>query len=494
MSRQQKIQEIEILEALKTVRHDNLGRKVYESFYGWQRRFNKATADYSSCMLMAANQVGKSQTGCSIDSYHLTGEYPEDWEGHKFDFPPMLWLLGFSMEKTRDLLQAKLFGKMVNGEFEGGYIQKDKIVDHILATGTKGACREVRVQHKAGIATVQFWSYSQGQHAIMGDVVDWYHIDEEPRDAAIFPQVLTRTLNGDRGKGGKGILTFTPENGKTELVCQFMGDNFETEEGEEAQDFDIGSQYLQTATWDDAPHLSEEIKKKILSIYPAYQRDMRSKGIPLMGAGLIFEHDQKDISCQRFEIPNHWWLIDGMDFGWDHPQAHIQLAIDPDNGITYVTHAYKKSKTFAHDAWHVIKHWAEGVPTAWPQDGLQTRENGKEKRDFYIESDFDMCDDHATWEGGGVGVELGLVMMNKEFALGTLKVFSDLHEVFEEIREYHRKSMPSGISQIVKLKDDLIDAIRYAIMMRREAIQKVRLSEGYEDDYHDIRETNAGGY
>jgi len=62
MNRQQKIQEIEILEALKTVRHENLGKKVYESFYDWQRRFNKATAEFTACMLMAANQVGKCVT------------------------------------------------------------------------------------------------------------------------------------------------------------------------------------------------------------------------------------------------------------------------------------------------------------------------------------------------------------------------------------------------------------------------------------------------
>jgi len=60
----------------------------------------------------------------------------------------------------------------------------------------------------------------------MGDSVDWYHIDEEPKDQAIYPQVFTRTLTGDGGKGGKrgkGILTFTPENGRTEAVISFMG-------------------------------------------------------------------------------------------------------------------------------------------------------------------------------------------------------------------------------------------------------------------------------
>lgn len=69
-----------------------------------------------------------------------------------------------------------------------------------------------------GTATIQFWSYTQGQHAIMGDVVDWVHVDEEPKDQTIRPQLITRTINGDKLRGGRIIYTFTPENGRTELV------------------------------------------------------------------------------------------------------------------------------------------------------------------------------------------------------------------------------------------------------------------------------------
>lgn len=288
--------------------------KLYAGMYDWQHRFNAATAKNTASLLMAANQVGKTMTGCTIDAFHLTGDYPEDWEGHIFDFPPLLWLLGFSMEKTRDLLQKKLFGEYSENSFEGGYIPADRIVGHLAATGTPRACREVSVKHAKGVSRVQFWSYSQGQHALMGDVVDWYHIDEEPKDKTIYPQVLTRTLNGDRGKGGRGILTLTPENGKTELVCGFMD---EPQPG----------QYMQTATWNDAPHLSEDTRETILSQYPPYQRDMRSKGIPLMGSGLIFPVDEEQIKIDPFQIPDYWFVLNGMDFGWDHPQAHIQLVV-----------------------------------------------------------------------------------------------------------------------------------------------------------------------
>ena len=71
----------------------------------------------------------------------------------------------------------------------------------------------------------------------------------------------------------------------------------------------VESQYLQTATWDDAPHLSEEVKEATLAQYPAYQRDMRSKGMPLMGSGLIYEVSEEYLKIDPFEIPDHWFII-----------------------------------------------------------------------------------------------------------------------------------------------------------------------------------------
>ena len=437
-------------------------KRTYDSLYGWQHEFNAATADKIACMLMAANQVGKSRTGCAIDAYHLTGEYPDDWEGYKFDRPPMCWLLGYSGEKTRDLLQYKLFGRFSEGAFQGGMIPADKIIDWIGMTGTKGAMREIRVKHSKGISVCQFWSYSQGQHALMGDVVDWYHIDEEPKDPEIYPQVLTRTLNGDQGRGGRGILTFTPENGKTELVTQFMDTPGEGD-------------YLQTATWEQAPHLSEDAKRQILAKYPPYQRDMRSKGIPLMGSGLIYEVSEDDVSIKPFEIPDYWFVINGIDFGWDHPQAHIQLVWDRDADMFYVINAWKASKKQPYEAWHCVKPWAERVPVAWPGDGLQHKQQATGEavklKDLYGNEGFNMLPDRATFEDGGDGVWVGIMELNNLMASGRLKIVSVLFELFEEMRQYHTKSGPNGKIDIVKIKDDLLDAVRYAYMMRRYAIR-----------------------
>ena len=490
MNKEEKIRRIRLLQEDTKRKRSTRITRLYEAMYPWQKNFNKNTSSFEACMLMAGNQVGKSRTGCIIDAYHLLGDYPDDWEGHKFDSPPLVWCLGYSGEKTRDLLQKKIAGDLDSSvkKMTGGYVPQERILGYKGMAGTTGAVREVTVEHKSGGASViQFWSYSQGQHALMGDVVDWYHIDEEPEDHEIYPQVLTRTINGDRGRGGRGILTFTPENGKTELVCQFMDD---IEEG----------MYIQRATWDECPHIAPEQQTKMLAKYPPYQRDMRKNGDPLMGEGLVYAYPMDKISCKRFEIPDHWWLINGMDFGWKHPQAHVQLAIDPETEAVYVTHAWKGSEVQPHDAWDIVKPWCEKVPTAWPHDGSQHKIQGENKdamtnRELYEEKGWYMLSDHAHWPEGDMGVDFGLMEINKLMSQGKFLIFDDLEEVFAEQREYHTKLLANGLSRIVKVKDDLLDAIRYAFMMARFAEQKYMIyNPPTEDDFSETRTTSAMGY
>ena len=478
LTKQQKIELLRLLEEKARREELNQLKSQYTSLYDWQLKFIRSTADNRSCMLMAANRVGKTRTGLTIDAFHLTGDYPKDWEGHRFSHAPRIWLLGYSMEKTRDLLQMPLFGRMEGGAFMGGLIHKEKIVGHYSAQGTSGAMREVRVKHiSGGEAIVQFWSYSQGQSAIMGDSVDWYHIDEEPKDRTIYPQVLTRTATGDQGKGGRGILTFTPENGRTELVVQFM-------------DSPGVGQYMQRATWDDAKHLTEETKEQLLASFPEWQRDMRTKGLPLLGAGLIF--DLKIPICKRFERPKHWLVINGMDFGWDHPQAHCQLWIDNDTDTIYVAHTFRAQKQQPYEVWHRVKSWAAEFPTAWPHDGLQTEKgSGKTQKAYYAEAGWNMNGSNATWPDGSNSVEQGLMEMYDRFKTAKLIIMEGNGDLIDELMQYHRDEK----GNIVKVADDLISAVRYAYMHRRTAESSWSINNRYEyhdDDYR--QDVGAMGY
>lgn len=454
LTEKEEIELLELLEQEHAYDKANLYKIVYNTFYPWQKEFTKSTGEYFECCLCAANQIGKTYTGTTLDAIHLLGDYPEEYEGFKFEFPPLCWLLGYSMEKTRDLLQSALFGKFVNGKFEGGLVPADKILSHESSGGTSNAMRTVRVKHKLGVSIVQFWSYAQGQHAIMGDVVDWFHVDEEPRDQKIRPQLLTRTINGDKGKGGRGIYTFTPENGRTDLVVKFMDDPSK-------------DQFFMQKGWVDAPHISPEKAERLLESYPTHQRDMRSKGTPMLGHGRIYDLSEDFITCDAFEIPKHFYVINALDFGWDHPQAHVQLVWDRDSDIFYLTKAHKMRQTSPSEAWGTVKCWAKNVPTAWPLDGLQTEKgSGKQQKEYYEEAGFNMLYERATWEDGSNGVEAGLYEIRDLMCKGKFKIFAGLRDALDEITQYHRDEK----GKIVKARDDLLDAVRYAYMMRREAI------------------------
>lgn len=482
LSAQQRIELLDLLEEQRRQEQVYRYRSRYSLLYPWQREAIRHTADYSQVCLICANRIGKTWTGTYMDAIHAMGDYPDEWDGHRFSHAPLIWCLGYSGEKTRDLLQAEICGRKTGDTFTGGLIPPELILGYESMTGTPNAIRTLLVQHKSGgVARIQYWSYSQGQHALMGDNVDWFHVDEEPKDQDIFPQILVRTATGDQGRGGRGVLTFTPENGRTQLVCQFM-------------DTPGAAQKYMQRGWDDAPHLSERVKAELLASFPAHQRDMRTKGTPMLGHGRIYDIPEEDITCESFEIPRHWIVLDGMDFGWDHPQAHIKLAWDRDNNAFYVTRAWKQSGMSPIQAWGVVKPWANGVRTAWPPDGLQTEKgSAKQTRDYYLEAGFTLLPEHATWPDGGNGVEIGLMEIRDLMITGKFKVFKGLRDVFQEFLQYHRDEN----GKIVKLQDDLLDAIRYAYMMRRFGIT-IHEAENYDDDEYDNRQhtgrSTVGGY
>ncbi|MGV0128858.1 terminase large subunit domain-containing protein [Burkholderia gladioli] len=451
---------IELLHALDE-KARRLARNRLAAFhpYPWQREFFAAGLTNKQRALMAANRVGKTESAAFECAIHLTGRYPDWWEGYRFTRPIRAWALGVSGEQIRDVIQRKLLGDFEGDAPDGrGAIPGNCLGEFIRSPQTKNLVKDIKIQHESGgWSTLSFKAYEQGQHVLMGDSIDYIWIDEEPRDQEIYPQCLTRTLTGDDNRGGLVSLTFTPENGMTPLVAQYMED---IKEG----------QFLMNVTWDDAPHLTEAAKEQILAAYPPYQREMRSKGIPAVGAGLIFTVSDDEIKVDPFQIPPHWFVINGIDFGWNHPQAHVQLAWDKDADVIYLTNCWRAAQKDASQARIAVQGWARDIPYAWPHDGLQHEKGGGEElKGQYERAGFKMLKNHATWPDGGNSVEAGIWEMQERMLTGRWKVFSTLSPWFEEKRLYHRDDN----GKIVKERDDAISASRYAYMMRRLAVLNV---------------------
>lgn len=225
------------------------------------------------------------------------------------------------------------------------------------------------------------------------------------------------------------------------------------------------TRFVVQASWDDVAHLSETAKAEMAAAYPAYQRDARIKGIPSRGSGLVFPIAEEAITIAPFEIPAHWPSIGGIDFGWDHPTAAAKLAWDRDADCLYVTHAYRLREATPVIHAGSLKPWGSSLPWAWPHDGLQhDKGSGDELAALYRAQGLRMLPERATFADGSNGFEAGLMEMLERMETGRWKVFAHLADWFEEFRNYYRKD---GL--VVKLRDDILSASRYALMMKRYA-------------------------
>ena len=76
---------------------------------------------------MAANRVGKTWGAGGYElTLHLTGEYPQWWEGRRFAHPVDAWAASDTAETTRDIIQRCLLGP--TGEFGTGLIPGEALI------------------------------------------------------------------------------------------------------------------------------------------------------------------------------------------------------------------------------------------------------------------------------------------------------------------------------------------------------------------------------
>jgi hypothetical protein len=212
-----------------------------------------------------------------------------------------------------------------------------------------------------------------------------------------------------------------------------------------------------------AEHYTPEQRAAIIASYPAHEREARIKGIPSLGSGRVFPVADEKVAIEPIQIQKDWTQINGLDFGYDHPFGAVHTAWDRDADIIYVTKTYRERERtpIIHAA--AIRPWGDWVPCSWPHDGLQhDKGSGEELAAQYRAQGLNTLPERATFEDGGNGVEAGVTEMLDRMLTNRFKVFKHLTEWFGEFRLYHRKD-----GKIVKERDDLISATRYAVMMKR---------------------------
>lgn len=171
------------------------------------------------------HNTGKTTAGAFEVTAHLTGRYPDWWVGRRFAEPVSVWACGKRNESTRDVVQKALLGDvsfdtpdgrkgfkgtaMIPGHFMGRITWKrgvDDLVDTILVKHVSG-----------GWSRLGLKAYEQGRGSFEGTAKHVIWLDEEcPLD--VYGECLIRTAT----TGGIILLTFTPVEGLTETVMQFI--------------------------------------------------------------------------------------------------------------------------------------------------------------------------------------------------------------------------------------------------------------------------------
>jgi phage terminase large subunit-like protein len=346
------------------------------------------------------------------------------------------------------------------------------------AGGVPDAIESVRVKHvSGGFSYLVFKSYDQKRKAFEGTEQEVIWLDEEcPID--IYGECIIRTMTTN----GVIMLTFTPLMGLSEVVLNFMP-NGKMPDTKRDMPLDMiggydGKKFIVNASWDDAPHLTEEDKKDIWEATPPHLRDSRAKGIPQLGSGVIYPILEEDIIVPDFQLPPWYPKAYALDVGWNCTAA-LWGAHDRESDIVYLYSAHKQGKGEPEThvrAIHARGMWIPGVID--PASVRAGQKDGKRLVDAYSDLGLDLgFADNA--------VEAGIFAVWERLVSGRLKIFASLQAWFNEYRIYRRDEN----GKVAADQDDhLMDCTRYLIMSGMQMAAHTPFDE--EEDWLDAQEAN----
>src|SRR5579864_1223282 len=166
MTPEEKMQLLELMETReKTVQCNKIGSFYPDSgplrraLYPKHIEFFAAGKERRERAFLAGNRCGKTIAGAYETTVHLTGLYPEWWDGRRFEHPIWAWAAGESGKTVRDGLQMKVLGQP--GRFGTGMIPLDKLLKWAAKPGVPDAIESVQIRHASGgVSELAFKSFA----------------------------------------------------------------------------------------------------------------------------------------------------------------------------------------------------------------------------------------------------------------------------------------------------------------------------------------------
>lgn len=459
LTREELLEELHLEEELaKRKEYDILGRLAP----------NKRQWDFINCLthetlFAGLNQAGKSTALCIKAAYHLTGLYPENYTGVKFDKPITAAIGGETAQSTRDLLCERLLGSTTDrgsGYLPSNTFKPDEDIKR-LSGGITNQIDFFRVKHHDlegrhdGYSKCYVFSYSTGWQRLQGYTLHWIGIDEEP-PFPVYDEFSAR-LNATNGYMD---ISMTPLQGETQLYLMF--EESKNKEGRALLNYDI----------DDADHMSDDDRERLITKYENHPlAEARLHGRPVRGHGLIYSVPDELLYIDDFMVPDHWDRIIGLDFPHSVGNfAAAKLAYDNENDVIYLIGEYKEEgQESSHYAHRVCSMGGREIPCAWPHDAGRGFTDGSTVASRYRDLGLNMLRQfsHAINPEGKKTFAVMQVIEEvcDRMHSGRFRVFKTCSEFMKEKRRYKHDA-----GKVAKRQDDhIIDAMHKAVMMLREA-------------------------
>jgi hypothetical protein len=424
-----------------------LSRKAYKKHWD----FLAAGIGHRERLGIGPNRCGKTVIGDYETSYHLTGNYPADWPGIKFNHPIKAICLGVSLESVKKVIQEGLCGDI--NDLGSGMIPKEYLaVDKMkFRPNTDGVFYQVITKHYTdgvfdGYSTCDLNSYMAKEDVIQGTNRHWVREDEENTNAEMHSELVTRTAS----VGGRSVSLFTPRNNWTKLLLSFMPDRRfpENKIAKVKTKFGEVERYIEHFDWTDAPHLDDKTKAELLASYQPHEIECRAYGYPGGGEYKVYTTlmDQCIIPSPKHGIPFHWPKAYGFKVTWDKVAA-VFLAYDKDTDTVYVYDEYfsKAKEAIIHG--HIMaKKTGQWMYGSFNHDKKSASTGiASEYRNFNLNLFTDKSDK-----------EEGITKIQNALESGRLKILNTCSNLVQEYISYSRDE--SG--KIPNQEDSCLEALR----------------------------------
>ena len=431
-----------------------------------QRKFFR-TGNSERRGILAANRIGKTVSTCFETAMHLTGQYPEWWDGKRYNKPITAMVAGEGWQQVAMVLQNELLGSQdvkITDQLGTGAIPRDSIVfDTMRNDGAN--CLGVEIKHTSGANSyLLFANYTQEVRQMQGFKLNLAVFDEQPPDD-FFSEIVTRTATTQ----GQVLCSFTPLKGLNGLVSKF----WHQEEGYE---------HIRVS-WDDVPEydpwgepfLLNETRKQLERDYLPHERDARRNGVPVMGKGAVFQiRNWPTYKTGDYDFRNTSGLhrVIALDLGLVNDKTVISLMYwHPEEQEAWLHTQIVVKGTEEANPMNYIQHLMRpevfGTPIVLPPDagtpGRYTM-NSMSIRQLFEQYELNVHPDPIMNPPDDQGrrtnhKSFGINTMRQMLELGTLHVNENCVEFLREAQNYYADDKGRFSDP-----DDCIDSARYALL------------------------------